>query len=222
MMRLRREEQGSVMVLAMLVTLVILGIGITVMWVSTSGMKVSTNITRRQEALYAAEVGIERARAMLMANTNWTNLLKGTSCTVALPVFDDYKGLPLCVGTDILRNLGVTAGYAGPASGADPVAQRMVYSVWIRNDWMVECDDKASKAKSVACGKSGKTKGDLDTINTDNNGRVIVRSEGLGRDGLSYVAIEAVISRGVEGTLAKSYTQAGINAQGTNSGKGSF
>jgi Tfp pilus assembly protein PilX len=209
------------MVLAMLVTLIILGIGITVMWVSTSGMKVSANLSRRQEALYAAEVGIERGRALLLANTDWTALLKGTACTAGAPLpppFVDPRGRVLCAATDRLQNIIFVPA---PTSGLDDrVGQKMTYTVWIRNDWNTECDTKASKASKVTC--AGGKMGDLDDISTDNNSRVILRAEGIGRDGLAYVALEAVVSRGVGLAGGQQYTQAGLNAQGSSSMKGSI
>jgi hypothetical protein len=91
----------------------------------------------------------------------------------------------------------------------------MTYTVWVRNDWTVECDTKASKAKDVICGLSGKT-GHMSKINMDNNSRVILRAEGVGRDGLSYVALEAVVSRGYSLSSTGAYGQSGFGAGNAN------
>ena len=73
----KKDESGSILVLTLLVTLVILAVGLTAMWLSSSGMKMSGNLTRRQEALYAAEAGMEHARSVLANTPIWDNLLNG-------------------------------------------------------------------------------------------------------------------------------------------------
>ena len=47
-------EAGSVLVLTLLVCMILLGLGLTAMWLSTEGGKVSTNISRRGEAYFGA------------------------------------------------------------------------------------------------------------------------------------------------------------------------
>jgi len=229
----RRSEEGSIMVLVLLVTLIILGIGLTVMWVGSSGMKVSTNITRRQEALYAAEAGIEQARAVLNAvgtSGSWNNFLAGTNCATlppAAPHDSDGRGNILCDTAGVMySNYVPTAGFTNTPTKA-PALSQMRYTLYIRNDLDTECDQQDGHPSKLDCDgdqvyggandKSGSAVGIV-----DHNRRVIVRSEGIARDGLSQVNLEVTISGTPPTSGGSSYSQAGMNAQGSNSGKASL
>jgi hypothetical protein len=207
------------MVLALLITMIILGVGITVMWVSSSGMKVSGNITRRQEALYTAEAGIERARAIIGAFTgDYDTLLRGCGT----PEDDTVKGNVLCDPVSSLKLSGISLidSSTTSASEAAPALQANAkYTVWIRNDWMAECTTDASHASKVDCDQDG-TVGSHDKSQAmyhDENRRIILRAEGIGRDGLSYVAVEVVLVGAGAATGAGQYNQLGMNAQGSHS-----
>jgi Tfp pilus assembly protein PilX len=164
------RESGSVLVLAMLVALVILGVGLSALFLSNSGMRISGNLSRRQEALGAAETGTERALAILRTNAtnDWDSLLVG-GCT-ATP-FDPTKGNILCDGATPLENVPVVATV--PDGLPATYGQYLAYTVYIRND------------PTEASG--------LGAFN-DEDKRVVVRSEGVGRDGVSFFAIETIIA----------------------------
>jgi Tfp pilus assembly protein PilX len=189
------HDGGSVLILALLVTIVILALGITAMWVSSSGMKMSGNITRRQEAMYAAEAGLDHARAVLNASTSWTTLLAG--CGSSLD--DTTKGKVLCESGTAIANYSVL--WASSQTLTDPNAKWMdnlKYTVYIRND------DAETADTSIGA-------------NTDSDKRVAIRSEGVGRDGLSYFAIETIVSGATATATDNSYCQAGgCSAQNTN------
>jgi hypothetical protein len=221
------------MVLVLLVTMVILGIGLTVMWVGSSGMKVSTNITRRQEALYAAEAGIEQARAVLNSvgtSGSWQPFLAGTNCGTAPPTAPhdpDGKGNVLCSSAGVMYyNYLPTTGFTNTPTKAPGFGQ-MRYTVYIRNDVESECDQQPGHPSKLDCdgdqvyGTAADKQGATAGI-TDNNRRVIIRSEGVARDGLSQVNLEVTISGVPAATAGSSYSQAGMNAQGSNSGKASL
>jgi len=178
-----REEAGSVLVLALLVTMVILGVGLTAIMLSSSGMKVSGNIARRQEALGAAETGLERALGVLRSFTgDWDPLLARTNAsypcgTPSLPA-DPIKGEILCDGAEALENRSVLgnlppAGTSGTPQEWQRFKDNQTYTVYIRNDPL-----------------------DMPAANPpdDNDRRVVIRAEGRGRDGLSFFAIEAMVS----------------------------
>jgi Tfp pilus assembly protein PilX len=229
--RRQSTDRGSVLVLALLVTLIILGIGLTVMWVASSGSKMSGNITRRQEALYSAEAGIERARALLYASPNsWGDFLKG--CTSATRNIDDV-GVVMCDApntgatplqwTLVIGGTTTTATETQKFGGAN--MDKLQYTVWIRNDWGSEGCLQVTKSKWDCDDPPdgvGETKtNDIKGTNTkfEKNGRVIIRSEGIGRDGLSTVTLEVIVTKPGSAAAASSYSQAGLNAQGSNSGK---
>jgi len=66
------SQSGAILVVTMLATLVLLGLGLVVIWVGASQTRIGGNLNRRQEALYAAESGLSRARAVLAATASWT------------------------------------------------------------------------------------------------------------------------------------------------------
>lgn len=111
---------------------------------------------------------------------------------------------------------------SAPTSGRDDrIGQKMTYTVWVRNDWNTECDTNQSKASKVTCASG--VKGDIDDISTDHNSRVVLRAEGIGRDGLAYVALEAIVSRGTGIAGGQCMAQeGGCGGQGTNAVKASL
>ena len=202
------------MVLTLLVTMIVLGVGMTVMWVSSSGMKTSSSITRRQEALYAAESGVARVRSIIAAfDGNYETLLRG--CDTAEN--DPTRGNVLCdpVTNVKLQDVRVVTGQS--LGQTRPAPQNGRYTVWIRNDWMAECGSMELSADKVDCDKDGAPDRDQAMFQDDNR-RVILRAEGTGRDGLSFVALEVVLVGPPMNSGASSYNQLGFNAQGTHSG----
>jgi Tfp pilus assembly protein PilX len=200
------RQSGSVLVLALLVTLVILGVGLVAMWLSSSGMKMSGNITRRQEAMYAAEAGLEHARAILQTNNAWGPLIS-TPCLSGEPP-NDYtggKGPVLCDGATALYNYSLLQGSSTTLSKAQ-LQSKLTYTVFIRND--------PEEVQSTLGSASPVSQWD------DQDSRVVVRSEGRGRDGLSFFAVETVISRAAASLADESYSQLGGSAQNRNSDEG--
>jgi hypothetical protein len=193
-----RGADGAALLLAVLLSLLLLTMGLAALWYGSSATTVAARGTRRQEALGAAEAGVERARALLAtaSASAWTTLLAGCG-DVALP----GKGHLLCDGGQPLQNQRVIE--AGSASAAKAAAlDKVTFTLFLRNDPV-----------EVAAGSP----------EADANGRVIVRSEGLARDGRSFAAVEVVVTRGAPGGAASPpYMQAGLNAQGSNSMRGAI
>ncbi len=206
----RKAESGSVLVLALLVTMVILAIGLVAMWLSSSEMQMTGNISRRQEALYAAEAGLERARATLMEYTNWSDPVKG--CDLTSPPNDPgdpaagHKGFVLCDPSgNMLYNMYLVDASSQTKAKA-PGTENLRYTVYIRND-DAEIAQKAP---------------DTSWYNNDDDKRVVIRVEATGRDGLSFFAIETVMSQSVVIPVEENYLQQGGSAQNLNSDEGTL
>ena len=200
-------ESGSVLVLALLVTMVILAIGLTAMWLSSSSMKMSGNIARRQEALYAAEAGLDYARYVLKNTSDWGPLLAGCGGSK-----DDTtgRGAVLCSQKNTLplqdvslfNEPGSTTKIDSPQTNKRAKwMAKLNYTVFIRND----------EAEMVEKGIGR---------NDDSDWRVVLRAEGTGRDQLSFFAIEAVVSRASASLDEDEYSQLGGSAQNQNSEEG--
>ncbi|MCB9558403.1 MAG: pilus assembly PilX N-terminal domain-containing protein [Deltaproteobacteria bacterium] len=185
------NERGSVMVVTLMLALVLTGIGITALYTSRAGSTTVTNQTRRNEALWAAQAGIARAREILGKVENWNELLSGTGCSGS---FVSGKGRELCDDSAKVQEIRVvpaSSATAGAASGLEQIT----FTVYIRND-----DDEAAVDGEV-----------------DSDRRVIVRSEGRGRGGLAVVSLEAVLNSAFLGAgKAPSYSQVGLGAGGGN------
>jgi Tfp pilus assembly protein PilX len=204
------NEAGSILVLALLVSLILLGAGLTIMWIASSGSKVAGNVTRRHEALTAAEAGLQRARAVLATLTgdDWNAVLKACHSKDDAPstTNPNGKGYVLCdrtQGTPAIVDWPVLN--AGSAVLTTPGAQNtgnMNYTLYIRND-----EPEAGATYSQ----------------TDSDHRVVVRSEGKARDGVSQVVVEAVLVRATVTSTSVStmpaYSQEGLSAAGGNSGR---
>jgi hypothetical protein len=217
-----RREAGSVMVLALLVTMLILGVGLTAMYLSSSAMKVSGNITRRQEAMSASETGVERGLAVLnnIGPDAWSTLLPPGKCGATLddqPVLrinklpDKKKGVVLCdngvalEGISLLEDSSTTVALAGAPSMAN-----LTYTVFIRNDDAEAYLLWATSSPNVAAWE------------TDIDRRIVLRVEGTARDSLSFFAVEVVVVvPPPRGNDPCPYGQAGgCGGTNTNSGEG--
>ncbi|MCC6751342.1 MAG: pilus assembly PilX N-terminal domain-containing protein [Deltaproteobacteria bacterium] len=223
MARRTASDSGSVLVLALLLTTIILGVGLTAAWMSSTSSRVSGNLGRRQEAFYAAQAGIERARAYLVANkSGWASQLGGsTACGSNTRDLPTNKGRILCDNGTALSNVPVIGSGTTTATKVSGLS-KVTYSVWVRNDWESECglvqNAAASTANYADCDGNGSAdSSDLATAVIDNDTRVVVRSEGVARDGLSYVALEAVIGASTSTQVSATYGQKGGESSGSNS-----
>lgn len=218
------REAGSVLVLALLVTLLILGIGLTAMWVSTSGTRISNNLTRRQEALYAAETGLDRGRAILRTFTaQWQALLAGCGASMDDPA---DRGMILCdptSGTPVALQLTPVIASGSASDTENPGMANISYSIFIRNDpfeyqWcngVVEPGETSDTGDCNGDGSADASDVDLRRFG-DMDRRVVLRVEGHGKDGVSQVAVEAVLSAGVTPVGSPGYAQEDGAASGTN------
>src|SRR5512140_1710153 len=63
--RVRRAEGGAILVAVMLIMVVLLGLGMSGLFLTKSNVQILTNTNLRNQALYVAEAGLERARDIL-------------------------------------------------------------------------------------------------------------------------------------------------------------
>jgi|GEM_PF-2384077 Tfp pilus assembly protein PilX len=223
-----KSEQGSILVMTMIITVVVMALGLTVMWVASRSQKVGANLSRRQEALYAAEAGIAYAQAFLASHIadpdGWSPYMRAADDTPPNPcakaAWVESKGaVYLCDETgDALIQKQIFAD-----SSVDVVNKaNLTYTVYIKNDpaeWM-DCDGfPAGETEECAAPPEGFGGKETDrwraTHDADN--RLVIRSEGIGRDGISVVAIEVTVVKPTDITSAQSWNQSGMNAQGSNS-----
>jgi Tfp pilus assembly protein PilX len=180
----RKGDEGSILLIVMLVMMVLLGLGVMVMWLTGANLQTSAVLTKRTEALYVAEAGLERARAIINAASapDLAALLAGSNPGLdKVPGGLDASGHPVGVGallTDggvAVRNVMFPPASFGRSSGtADAPLQAMQgqYTVWVRND-----------LSDVRKGQ----------YTVDTNGTFVVRSRGLAADGRTEVVIEATM-----------------------------
>jgi len=228
-----------------MVSMIIFGFGVTALWQATTSMNTSASSTRRSEALFSAETGLERARLALetLGPNKWYVGLQYNRCGATL---DDQspggKGAVLCAddgsGSLVpLENIPVTpinASAAADDNSNNPITQLSTYTVWVKNDEEEYryCDDPTTSSDVKLCNKapdhdiSGSHQDSGVVIDTDAERRIYdadhrvdVRVEGLGRDGVSYVAIRAIVSSvggGASGFVNEGYSQVGGDSSGNN------
>ena len=221
MKKTEREADGSVLILVMLMAVIVTGMGLTGTWLASTATHTSGNQLRRQEALGAAQAGLRQARALLNTNANWGPLLAGSGC-VATSDDPARRGMVLCDGATPLENVPlVPAGSATATSlGLNPQHR---YTIYVRNDaaeyrWCNGVIDPGETVDTGDCNNDGATNAlDAQVRAVDGDRRVVVRVEGHGRDGVSTVAIEAVIGSLSASAKTPRYSQAGVNSEGTNS-----
>jgi hypothetical protein len=180
----RNAERGSVLLIVMMLMISLFGLGITALWLTGGNMQIGTNMNQRMQALYVAEAGIERARAVLNATPapDVSDLLDSSGLAEDdVPTKLDAAGFPVGVGA-VLFDGGLSLSkisYPSASFKRDkgtataPLATTMgTYTVWIRND-TAEC-------------RQGK-------YLVDGNGSVLIRSRGLAPDNLTTVVLEVAM-----------------------------
>src|SRR3954463_12338836 len=101
----RNAESGAVLLLVMMLMISLFGLGITALWLTSGNMQIGTNVNQRMQALYCAEAGLERARAILNATPapDPDVLLKGVgNAGDDIPTKLDAAGLPAGVGAILM------------------------------------------------------------------------------------------------------------------------
>jgi Tfp pilus assembly protein PilX len=220
-----RSDQGSVLVLSLLVTLLLLGVGLGSMWSASNATRISGNLTRRQEALNAAETVVHRAMALLRNAGDWQALLDGTLCSATRDEPATH-GMVLCAAATPLENTPVVDSSSATHALLPGTMANVQYTIWVRNDpaehsWCNGVLDPGETADSGDCNGDGSNNSQDDIIrNTDSDQRVLVRAEGTGLDAYSVATLEAIVSNGGTTTQIGDYSQSGMNGQGTNSATG--
>jgi hypothetical protein len=180
----RNPERGAILVLVMMLMISLFGLGVTALWLTSGNLQVGTNVNQRLQALYCAEAGIERARAILNTSPgpDVSALLKGGgNADDDIPSKLDASGVPIGVGAVLFEGATALSKVAfpptsfkrGTGTATAPVSATMgTYTVWIRND-TAEC-------------RQGK-------YLVDGNAAVVVRSRGLAPDNLTTVVLEVAM-----------------------------
>jgi hypothetical protein len=199
----------------MMIMIVLLGLGMSALFLTRSNVQMLTNTNLRNQALYVAEAGLERARDILngpvapdlTASIGGTGHVANASDEIPSTV-DAVSGLPVGRGA-ILTDTGgvpllrvnyptsVAHGEAVPGNPGGVAAQLMgVYTVYLRND-TAECR--------------------MGRFTTDANQVVVIRSEGLANDGRTTVVLE--MTMGATTTSGTAQGAGGISAVLCNAGK---
>lgn len=215
--RARDQQSGAVLIIVLLVMVTLLGLGVMTLWLTNANLQVGGTMNQRTQALYVAEAGIERARAVLNGATApaLPTLLSGsTTGSDDVPTSVDVTtGLPNGVGaimkdgTVALQNITfppATFGRSAGTANAPTAATMGRYTVWIRND--------------LAELRQG-------MMTTDTNQAVVLRARGVASDGRTNVILEVTMvpstlvgaSPGTSGALITGDCVAGKNACDDNS-----
>jgi hypothetical protein len=181
------RDRGAVLIVVMLIMLTLLGLGVVTLWLTSSNLQLGGTMNLRTQALYVAEAGIERARAVMNAPVapDVDALLAGSNPgidEVPQPILDlDASGLPTKVGALLVHN-GVSlrdvsfppASFARSAgTAAAPVATTMGrYTVWIR--------------RNLSELRGG-------PIEPPERRTVVIRSRGVASDGRTNVVLEVTM-----------------------------
>jgi hypothetical protein len=212
-------ERGAILVAVMLIMIVLLGLGMTGLFLTQTNVQMLTNTNLRNQALYVAEAGLERARDILNGpvTPDLTAMLGGTG-HVGNPAdeipgtIDSIYGFPVGRGAILTDTSGVplvrvnyptSVAHAESVPGNDQGLQNPLmgmYTVYIRND-NAEC-------------RMGRFT--VDDPTAGGNQVVVIRSEGTANDGRTTVVLEMTMGGGVAGA---SRGAGGISSVLCNSGK---
>ena len=219
----RDAQAGAVLVIVMLAMIGLLGIGLTGVFLTGGNVQIAANTNLRNQALYVAEAGLERARDILNGPSpvDFAALLGGAGHAVyvedEIPHALDARGQPIGRGAIMRDAAGVPlykVSYPTSVSRTEPIAGDNPngapntfmgsYTVYVRND-TAEC-------------RMGKFV--VDGPDVSGNQMVVVRSEGTGFDNKTSVVLEVVMGPKGGGTTSTK-GGGGVNQVLCNSGKNS-
>jgi hypothetical protein len=218
----RRGDKGAVLVVVLLVMMALLGMGLAGLYLTSGTIQMNANINMRNQALYMAEAGINRARSVLNrpATPSWqpdlAGMLEGTKSpngmsvpTLALTheIPDPSVGCLAESGTGrgayFRDEPGTVVGCDGGGGSAyidcrlpDPASQLGKYTLFIRQD-LAECRLGGNLPKCETNTDPTKlavcTDASGNVVNT--NSIVVVRSEGTASDNRTRVVLEVTMVR---------------------------
>lgn len=193
----RKNEEGVAVILALLVTSLLGALGVTLLLLSDTERRLSSNYRNDQETRYAAGAGLERALADLGAAPDWNVILAGGQHSTFVestrrPVLPSGQSIDLDSITSELQaasNGGASFGANtpawrlfgwGPLTALDPAGHLtggQYLAIWVADD-LSEIDDSPS---------------------SDSNSVLAVHAEAFGL-GAGRRAVEATVER-VNGLL---------------------
>ena len=191
--RLVHDEQGVALIIALMASMLLTALGIALIMVTNTETQITANFRNGQEALYAADAGVERVVQDLLMVPRWNDILTGTltsgfvdgTMTPTLP--GGGSQIDLTTATSQLQAETNTANlwgannpvwrlYAwGPVTGllpGDSIDSWMYMAVWIGDD-------------------PSEIDGDP---NADTNGVLTLRSEAFGPGG-THKVVEVTVAR---------------------------
>ena len=191
--RLVHDEQGVALIIALMASMLLTALGIALIMVTNTETQITANFRNGQEALYAADAGVERVVQDLLMVPRWNDILTGTltsgfvddTVTPTLP--GGGSQIDLTTATSQLQAETNTANlwgannpvwrlYAwGPVTGllpGDSIDSWMYMAVWIGDD-------------------PSEIDGDP---NADTNGVLTLRSEAFGPGG-THKVVEVTVAR---------------------------
>jgi len=212
-----------VLVIVMLAIIGLLGIGLAGVFLTGGNLQVAANTNIRNQALYVAEAGLERARDILNgpSQIDFPAMLGGVGHVAhpadEIPTAINSKGQPNGRGAILRDAAGValyqvsyptsvsrTEAIPGDNPNGAPNAFMGSYTVYVRND-TAEC-------------RMGKFV--IDGAAVNGNQTVVVRSEATGFDKTTSVVLEIVMGPRGGGSSNESGA-GGVNQVLCNSGKNS-
>jgi len=195
----RSSDQGAILLVVMIVMLALLGLGMSGLFLTQANVQMMNNTTLRNNALYVAEAGIERASDILNGpvTPDLAALLGGTG-HVPNPAdeipnaLDPTTGLPVGRGAVLTDASGVLlyrVSYPTSVSHAEAFPGNSLglinplmgmYTVYIRND-VADCRMGRYAVDGAAVG---------------GNQVVVIRSEATAIDGRTTVVLEVTMGPG--------------------------
>jgi hypothetical protein len=199
---MKTSNKGAALVIVLLIIVLLTGLGLLGIYLSQTSTRMVGNINLATEAQMVAESGLDRAQAVLFDHTlpSITVILSGTGrpeddipsdpsrCSEAHgAILIDYRQNPPhplvnIPSPPIDRNLDlpVESGLVSPSMGT--------FTVWIRQD-QVDC-----RSGNYLCDYAHDSEECSSPSNAPTpNGYVVVRSEAIGKDGITKAIVEKTV-----------------------------
>ena len=121
-----RDDEGLAVILALLITALLAGLGVTLLLVSDAERRFSANSRSDQALRYAADAGLGRAIADLEAMADWSAILAGGQMsTFAGPTHRPVLPSGQVIDLDVLTNDLQAGSYGGAGFGANTPVWRL-------------------------------------------------------------------------------------------------
>jgi hypothetical protein len=191
---LARNERGAALIIALMATMLLTALGTALIMVTNTETSITNNYRNAQEALYAADAGIERVVQDLLMVPNWNNILNGS---VKSAFVDSNCSGPVTLASDGTLNITTATAALQAATNSANLwgANNPVWVPYACGPLYTLLPNDAVDSPMYVVVWVGDDPAETDGVPAaDNNGVLTLRAEAYG-PGMTKKIVEVTVAR---------------------------